>query len=251
MIQEELTALVNLGLNESEAKVYLDLQTHKESQTGGICERTNVRSSHIYSILNVLLNKGLISYKIVNNVKIYSSLGPENLAYLFEEKEERIKQEKKKMLELISNLTVTTQKSNRLTDFKYFSGIRGIKSMFTEVMNLWSKEDDYYVVAVTEKSFEILEPFFLDFHKKRVKDKVSLKIIIDEKAKKWGRVRERMPKTEVKYLDIGATTEYGVLNDYLFLASYGDEPYSLLIKDKNFAETYKSFFNILWSVARE
>ena len=55
-----------------------------------------------------------------------------------------------------------------------------------------------------------------------------------------------MPFTEVKYLNINTKTEYGVLNDYLFLVTYAEEPYGILIKDKSFAETYKSFFEMLW-----
>ncbi|PIN75646.1 hypothetical protein COV18_02255 [Candidatus Woesearchaeota archaeon CG10_big_fil_rev_8_21_14_0_10_37_12] len=247
--ESNIQALIAAGLTNSEAKAYIDLRFNGESQTGKICTRTNIRSSHIYTILNSLLEKGLVTYKVINNIKVFSASSPENLAHIFEEKEKKIKDEKGKLLASITQLKAIPQ-HDRLTDFKYFSDIRGVKSMFTEIMNLWNKNDSYYVAAVTLKSFQKLEPFFLEFHKKRIKDKVSLKIIFDRKGKQWGEIRKTMPKTEVKYLDLETFTEYGVLNDYLFLASYGEKPYGLLIKDKNFAETYKTFFEMLWKIAK-
>lgn len=101
------------------------------------------------------------------------------------------------------------------------------------------------------ESFKKLEGFFINtVHKKRVKDKVKLKIIINKNSKKWGLRRKKLPLTEVKYLDIDTKTEYGVLNDYFFLITYATEPYGLLIKDKNFTSTYKIFFDLLWSLAK-
>ena len=66
-----------------------------------------------------------------------------------------------------------------------------------------------------------------------------------------GPAREKMPLTEVRYMNINTKTEYGVLNDYFFLITYGKQPYGLLIKDENFAQTYKVFFNLLWNQAKE
>ena len=62
-------ALEAAGLSEKEAKVYLDLEEYGESRTGAICTRTGVPSSRIYVILHNLLEKGLVSYKIINNIK--------------------------------------------------------------------------------------------------------------------------------------------------------------------------------------
>ena len=75
-------------------------------------------------------------------------------------------------------------------------------------------------------------------------------ILINRDSEKWGGIRKEMPHTEVRYLDIQTETEFGVLNDYLFLVNYSEQPYGLLIKDKSFANTYKVFFNILWEQAK-
>jgi sugar-specific transcriptional regulator TrmB len=249
-MENNVEALKSAGLSEREALTYLDLQQNGESQTGKICDRTKIPSSQIYTILNSLSEKGLVNFKIINNIKIFRASDPDSLAVLFDEKEKQIEQEKEQLLGFISQLKVQPSGISKLSDFKYFSGIRGIKSLYTEIINLWKTGDEYYIASAPLESFGKLEGFFLDVvHKKRIKDKVKLKILINKIGKKWGAIREKMPLTEVRYMDVNTKTEYGVLNDYFFLITYGKEPYGLLIKDENFAQTYKVFFNLLWNQA--
>ncbi|MBU2561260.1 MAG: hypothetical protein KKD17_03105 [Nanoarchaeota archaeon] len=251
-MNDVISALKSAGLSEKEALTYLDLRQYGESQTGRICERTRIPSSYIYTVLDSLLEKGLVSYKLVNNIKVFSAAEPEALAHLFEEKEKEIVAEKEKLLESISKLKVVPPTVTRLTDYKYFQGIRGIKSLYAEIINSWKTGDEYYIASAPQESFAKLEGFFIDVvHKKRVKDKVRLKMLINRNSEKYGVVRKKMPLTEIRYLDVDTKTEYGVLNDYFFLVTYSAEPYGLLIKDKNFASTYRAFFELLWKQAKE
>jgi hypothetical protein len=124
--------------------------------------------------------------------------------------------------------------------------------LYSEIINSWGPGDEYCIASAPLESFRKLEGFFLDVvHKKRIKDKVRLRILINKESEKYGGARKKMPLTEVRYIDASTKTEYGVLNDQFFLISYGEEPYGLLIKDKNFASTYKVFFEMLWKQAKE
>jgi len=238
------------GLSEKEAAVYLDLLAHGESQTGKVCERTRIPSSRIYAMLGSLLDKGLVNYKLVNNIKVFRASEPDALSQLFEEREAKIREEGGKLLESVSKLKLI-RPEERMGDFKYFRGIRGIKSLYMEIINSWKKGDEYYIASAPLESFSKLEGFFMDVvHKKRIRDKVRLKILVNKAGKEWGKARERMPFTEVRYLDIDTNTEYGVQDYYFFLVSYGKEPHGLLIKDRNFADTYKKFFELMWKQAK-
>ena len=247
----ELESLKSAGLTLRESLTYMDLQINGESKTGKICERTKIPSSQIYTILNNLMKKGLVNYKIVNNIKVFRASDPDSLNNLFEEKEKEIREEKQQLLKTISKLKLPIPKPEKLSDFKYFYGIKGIKSLYTEISNTWKENDNYYIASAPLESFKKLEGFFLDVvHKKRIKDKVNMKMIINNNSKKWGSKRKKMHLTKIKFLNIDTKTEYGVLNDYFFLVTYGVEPYGLLIKDRNFASTYKVFFNLLWNIAK-
>lgn len=250
MYEKDLNALQTVGLTKKEAITYIDLLKNGNSKTGIICKRTRIPSSHIYLILENLIDKGIVSFKIINNIKIFKANNPESLTYLFDDKEKTLKNEKKKLLESISNLKILPSKFERLSDFQYFQGITGIKSLFTKIINSWKNGDEYYIASAPSEAFEKLEGFFMNVvFKKKKKDKVKLKILVNKNSKSYGEKRKKEPLTEVKYLNIDTNTEYGVLNDYFFIINYGKEPYGLLIKDKNFADTYSIFFKILWNNA--
>lgn len=240
------------GLSANEAKTYLDLFQFGESKTGKICERTNLPSSIIYKILDSLLKKGLLTYKLVNGIKVFQATNPDNIAYLFEEKEKQVRNEKDKLLLAISDLKKLPVETDRLSDFQYYQGVRGIKSLFTKIINSWKAGDEYYIASAPMDAFNKLEGFFMDVvFKKKNEDHVKLKILVNKSSKRYGEKRKKEPLTQVKYLDIKTSTEYGVLNKYFFMINYGKEPYGLLIEDKNFAKTYKIFFDILWNVAEK
>ena len=85
---EKLTKkLQSIGLTQNEARVYLFLLEYQEAKTGLICSKLKIPNSHIYQILEKLLDKGIISYKIINNIKIFRPVDPESLYSLFREKE--------------------------------------------------------------------------------------------------------------------------------------------------------------------
>ena len=248
----EVEALESAGLSEKEAITYMDLRRHGESQTGKICRRTRLPSSYIYAILSSLMEKGLVNHKLINNIKVFRASEPDALERLFEEKEHDIRSQKARLFEFISRFRTVPAREERLTDFKYFEGLRGIKSLYAEITNSWKPGNEYCVASAPMESFRKLEGFFRDVvHKKRVKDRVRLRILINRNSRKWGMLREKMPRTEVRYLDIDTRAEYGILNEYFFLVSYGAEQYGLLIKDKNFADTFKVFFEFLWSQASQ
>ena len=115
-----------------------------------------------------------------------------------------------------------------------FTGITGIKKLYSYLVNNWKPKDTYCIVSAPLESFEKLESFFLKtVHAKRIKDRVMLKIIINNDAQSFGFVRKRMPFTQVKFLNIDTTAEYGVMNDLLFIVNYDKQPYGMLIKDSS------------------
>ena len=241
--------LTTIGLSEKESQVYLYLLTNGESKTGEICKHTKIPSSHIYTLLNTLLEKGLATYKVINNIKTFSAV-PEILEQLFVEQEKRLSEQKNMLAQLVRLQKINSV--DRRADFKYFKGTQGIKSLYAEVINSWRKGDEYCIASAPRESFTKLEGFFLEVvHKKRLTDQVQLKIIVNKNSKEWGNLRKKMPLTQVRYLNLETETEYGVLNNYFFLINYGVEPYGLLIKDTAFANTYKTFFEILWNQAKE
>ena len=82
--------LSKIGLTNQEARTYLALLKLQEAQTGALCKDVNIASSNIYKILDSLMKKGLVSYRVQNNIKIFMPAHPETLNELFLEKQKRL-----------------------------------------------------------------------------------------------------------------------------------------------------------------
>jgi sugar-specific transcriptional regulator TrmB len=242
--------LQNIGLTEREARVYLFLLEYQEARTGLMCSKLNIPNSHIYRILEKLLDKGIISFKIVNNIKVFRPVDPESLYALFREKERQLEQEKQELKGFISSLKKIELKDKKQNDFKYFEGINGVRSMFTEFINSWTPNSEVYI-ASAPIAYEKWNAFLLDlFHPPRIKNNIHQQLIIPKSLKKHALEREKFQPIDIRYSDEEMKSEFGVAGDYTYFLSYGEKPYALLIKDRNFADTQKNIFQIMWEKAR-
>ena len=84
--------LEQIGLTESEIKVYFALMKLGSASTGPIIDKAKINHSKIYLVLNKLLDKWLVSFIIKNNVKLYQASDPENLTRYLKTKKESIGQ---------------------------------------------------------------------------------------------------------------------------------------------------------------
>ena len=123
-------SLGKIGLTKQEARTYLTLLELKESQTGKICENAHIERSNIYKVLSSLMNKGLVNYRIQNNVKVFSASPPESLSELFKEKQKRLEEERKQVERIVSNLKTKEPGKDSISNYKYYEGIPAIKSMW-------------------------------------------------------------------------------------------------------------------------
>ncbi|MAG47711.1 hypothetical protein CL617_03825 [archaeon] len=245
-MKDIIEKLQNTGLTQVQSKVYLFLLQHKEAKAGVICSKEKIPRSHIYDILGKLLDSGLISFKITNNVKVYRSVNPENLFTIIREKEKQLEKEREDLKEFVDKLKTIEIKESKENDFKYFEGLRGVKSMFNEFTESWNINSNVYISSAPI-AYSKWNAFLLEyFHGPRIKKKVHQRLIVPKNVKEHGKEREKLKYIEIKYTNDQVEMEFGVAGDYVYFLSQGEKPYALLIKDENFARTQIKIFNVLW-----
>ena len=97
----DVKILAQLGLNNTEVKVYFALLKLDKSTVGPIVKESMIPDSKIYYILETLKEKGLVSYIIKNKVKYFQASDPKNLLTI-------IKNKTKLEVYFISKPTATT-----------------------------------------------------------------------------------------------------------------------------------------------
>jgi len=80
------TLLKDIGLTDTEIKIYLALLSLGATPAGRIVEQTGVYRKNLYDALNKLVEKGLVSYVIEHKKKFFQAKNPENLEKYLDEK---------------------------------------------------------------------------------------------------------------------------------------------------------------------
>lgn len=232
--------LQNLGLEEKEAKVYLALLKLGESTATKIAEKTNLDRTLIYQLTNKLIEKGLVSYIIKNNVRYFSAANPNKLLQDVEEKEQQLK---KAMPELINLMQLKEEE----TKVEIYRGKEGLRTILKDVIR--TKKD--HVAFGEEGRFQKVLPidvhrYLREFEKKNIHERVLVREDLRNIALKSKNSTFRyLPKD---YLSPVTTLVYGdKVANFIWTPPY----YAILTKNKEVADSFRTHFEALWKIAKK
>ncbi len=235
---EVLLILQRQGLELQEAKAYVALLDLGEDTAAKIAEKTGIGRVHMYQILAKLMDKGLVSFVIKNNVKYFIPAKPEVLLKELREKEQELQ---KILPELKARLELPVQ------DIKVevYKGVEGFRTVLKDRIACGG---DLYSFGVDEDMFKekfgtIVEQFFREEKEKGLKEY----ILTSEKANfTYGEKHVEYRFIPDEFFDPTPTAIY---KDKVLMVVW--EPLTtILIHNKNLAEAYRKHFLLLWKVAK-
>jgi len=232
-----------LGLSESEIKIYVALLELGSSTAGEILTKSKLQNSVVHRALNSLIEKGLISFILEGKRKVYSSIDPENFYNFIEDK-------KKRFTELLPELKKKQKRAKVKENASVFKGIRGIKEVYNFMINQKGKE--YLTYGGGKPCADKMgETWWLNIHQKRIANNLKARQVFDKSVLKVGSEIGNLKFTNVRYLpeEFAQFQETVIVGDYVAINVFSDEPYSFLIHDKHVAEGYRKYFEILWKRA--
>ncbi|MBD3362448.1 hypothetical protein GF362_01900 [Candidatus Dojkabacteria bacterium] len=132
--------LLDVGLNEDEARLYFHLLQNGNKTPLQISRETTINRSKAYRTLDDLKEKKLVEEKINFDKKTFQAAPPENLEIQIIEKEEKIKVQRNGLSDLVKNLNKI--KNNLTEDFqiKNYRGEDGLKQMLWNEITSGTKE---------------------------------------------------------------------------------------------------------------
>lgn len=246
------TILERIGLTRGEIKVYLALNKIGQSTVGPIGNESKVSKSKIYDILDKLIEKGLAGYIIKNGVKYFIANDPHMILDYLAKKEENLKKTQDEINKLLPELLLQRSSSSRKRVAEIYEGLQGVKAIREELMMSFKKGDELLVLGAPKVANEKWEGWFLDFHKRRVNRKVYMRIIYNSDAKEFGKIRERMKLTKVKYLPnkLVSPNWIDIFPDSVLFVIVLSTPIAFVVRDKELAKSFRSYFEIMWNVSK-
>jgi len=241
--------LEKIGLTKTEIKIYLALLSLGQSTTTGIIREAQIHASKVYEYLDKLVQKGLVSYVIKSNRKYFSASNPESLKELLKEKERKIKEQEKEIDEIMPSLKQLMKKEEKI-NAEIYEGLKGIKSVSEKIISTLKKGETQYIIGAPRIGNEKLEGFLIDWHKRRIKKGIRCKYIYNSDVRDYGKVREKMPLTDVRYFskNIGSSPVWiEIFGDYTVIGHIkGSQSILFVIRDREIAKRYLDYFKIIW-----
>ena len=229
--------LESLGLTSTESKLYLSLLQAGSSTAVGLAKETSIHRRTIYDNLAILIKKGLVSYKLKNNVKYFEAINPNTFHGFLEEKKNTLNE----ILPTLITLFEDKQQSPQIT---IIEGVEGGKSLIEEASK--TKKQIYWMGGGL---------FFFDklnFSKNFVEQKMTkmnMKIIQPKTANIEEKL-ENFKKENMKFLPSKYVSKVGyiVFENTVALGLIQEKGIiTIKIVSEEFAKGFKNYFELIWN----
>ncbi|MBI3035109.1 hypothetical protein HYY71_02195 [Candidatus Woesearchaeota archaeon] len=240
------TIFRSLGLTENESKVYITLLDLGTAQAGHITEKSGIHRRNVYDAIARLMEKGLVSFVIVNNKKMFSPANPKRFIEIIDEKKFGLDSLKSDFSKIMPELELRARMQEK-HDVRFFKGVEGLKTLFEDIIRTG---EDYVGYGPGRQIEKILRHYFKHYVDKRVKSGIKLRLIYDDASRGIVKVN---PLSHVRYIpnkfsSHAALRIYGDKTALLLLSE--EEPLAIVIKNRAIADGYRKYFEVMWKAAK-
>ncbi len=234
--------LQEIGLTNTEIKVYLSLLSIGATSAGKIVEDTGIYRKNIYDALNKLVEKGLVTYVIENKIKYFQPKDPNNLLRYLEEKKNKITEKEIALKDELPELKQKFESLNPEIESEIYRGNEGIKTILKDCLNY----KEILMIGATGDVENRLPYFWPHYNKKREKLKCKWKLLLIYESR-------NKPITKSKYYEYkilprilsGLNVIY-IYGDYVANVLWLEKPIAFVTKHKSLVNNYRKYFDYLW-----
>jgi len=240
------TFLEQVGLNQSEIKIYKRLLDYGELTPPRLAMLTGLTRQNTYAALKTLVNKQLIE-DVTNKKKLrYRLLHPNKLNDLINEQIDEKVLVQKAVQASLPEITSQYFLSSNKPGITYFEGLEGIKKIFEDILKAKPEEVQIFRSVLDEVRLDEFLPGYLNRQvaagiKTRI---ISPKVITSEllfEDKQLNRVRKYVPEELFKIY-----TQIEMYNDNVAFMAYKKRLMGFVISSKDVAASLKTVFELVW-----
>ncbi len=233
MMEDIGKTLERIGLTSNEAKIYLSILKNGSSKVGKISKISQMNRTTTYDVLNRLLDKGLIGYKIKGKVKYFEVSNPNQLKDFIEEKRFEV-------IRLLPELEKLYKSPEEKYNVTLYYGYRGVKSVFQDFLR---NTKIHYLMDSEGKFAERMPYFAKHFVRQLEKRKIKIRHLV-----RHGRDVHKSKTTEVRYIKKKTASDavIDIYNDKVAIIIWSEPPEAVLIQNKAIADSLREYFDILW-----
>jgi len=244
MIQETLK---RIGLTEGECQVYEALVHLGPSSTGGIVKKAGIGSSKVYEVLQRLGQKGLVSHVVKNGVQYFDATPPERLVDFLEEKKQNLSAMQTEIVKILPVIRAEREERGERNETVVYTGMQGPKIILKEILEAGKKGHEHLGFGTDTDPYVEHMPRDLARYIEESKElRFSQRLIFVRGFKSPNTIAKIrfLPK---EYLFPVRTMIYG---DKVAIVDFTGPVTTIVIENRQIADSYKKHFEMLWKIAK-
>lgn len=238
---EILKELKELNMEDNEIKVYMACLYLGSSKVHEIAKKSELIRTTTYGVLRSLIEKGLVSTILKDNVTFFQAANPRQLLNILDEKKKRINS-------IIPELEKIQEVEPLKHKVELFEGKEGLKTIFNDYV---SKPNQIVkIIGFFSKWHEFFGEWTNIYYRKKKENKVKSLALTDEKERSFAKDK-MITNAEVRFIkDLDIDAECFLYGDKVVLVSFNKENLKgIVIEDKEIAKMQNLLFDKLWNVA--
>lgn len=242
--------LMDAGLSEKEAKVYLALLELGTSTVTELARRAKVTRTNAYHLLNALLSYGLVSSNQEEAKMFFSAEKPERLLYFMKERLNRTERTYEEIENLLPELRSIYHDPEQKVRVRYYEGVEGIISVYEDTLTAKSKILGY---ASVEQQHAFFPGYFPAYYDRRTAKGIKVECFLAETSDSL-RIKEMDKKHLRKSLIVpkqfSISPEINIYDDKIAILSL-KEKFGVVIESKEVADAFKKMFALAYERAEQ
>jgi HTH-type transcriptional regulator, sugar sensing transcriptional regulator len=229
--------LENIGLTRSEIKVYLSLLELNSASASETAEKSGLYRKNVYDALNRLIKKGLVSSAKIENKQIFTATNPQRLL-------EFIDLKKKEIQGILPELKSIYKSPPMMEEVSLFKGKEGLKTIFEDILKSRLNYDKF---GSGDKFKKFLPYYYPSYQKRKTENCIKCRAIYNENERNEASVKEFIGEIRFlpkEFIHPSTTIIYGTKVAILI---WKENPFGVLITSKEVSESYRYYFELLWS----
>jgi len=238
--------LIEMGLSEKEASIYMALLQSDFMGVADISKETKINRTTVYPVLEYLMSKGLVQEIEIKGKTKFKAESPERLeSYIYQQKDQ-LREIEGKLQDMIPQFKSVMHRNGDRPIVELYEGKESILKAVRGITKNQNSEDEIYNIYsrdLVEKHFDPkdLKPLKKD----RVQKNITSNVIY---AYSKGIYKSQAGnRFKVNGKDYPIDAEINVRGDIINIFTMGESLNSIFIKNKDAATTLRTLFKLAFN----
>ncbi|MCX6791157.1 MAG: hypothetical protein NTV62_03135 [Candidatus Gribaldobacteria bacterium] len=244
---KNINVLQQFGLSNNEAKVYLAGLEIGQASIQDLAQKSQVKRTTIYTVLEGLKEKGLMSQIKRGSKAFLVSENPENLLAYSDRRHQALR-EALPELKSIYNISWVKPK------VRFFEGQEGYLVVYENILK--EKPKEVLAIASYENFMKHIDSQYEEqWTKRRIEKGIKLRWLDFKTQKVIKRVKEgRKAQREIRFLPekFKFTSSMFIYGDKLIIVSGKNKEFiAIVIENSEFHQMFSQLFEIIWAISKK